>query len=732
MTQSIVLFNGSGATGLAGLWLTDGTVLGTVELTVAGTDANFGLNPSDLLSLGPIALFAGHDANGQTGLWVTDGSGSGTTELAVAGVDPNSGLRPADMTRFGAGALFRGSDDSGIMGLWRTDGSGAGTVELTVAGAAMTGLRPSEMIVFQNTVLLNGVDTSGRANLWVSDGTGAGTVEILATGSDPDYGLVPAGMTVLGGRVLFRGDDTSHNSTLWTTDGTAAGTTELIVAGESQTGFDPTGLTVLGTIALFGGLDANGFYNLWVTDGTAAGTFELMAAGAALDGLRPDAITMFQGKVLFDGLDANGRYDLWQSDGTAAGTTVLNVAGAAPAGLTPSNLTVYGDKLLFAGSDANGRNNLWETDGTAAGTVELAVGGVNSNSGLAPRDLTVAAACYAEGTRIMTAAGEVPIERLRPGDGVIAVGPGRGGVAAVKWIGQRAIDLTRHPNPALAAPIRISAGALGENQPMRDLIVSPSHCLYLDGGLCPAQLLVNGMTIVRDADRKTVTWYHVELDRHAVVLAEGAAAESYLDTGNRSMFSNAGPSLMLHPDMSLDAVSGYAAAGACAPLLSAPDRVRPIWQRLAERAKLLGYSDPARGAVDGTGIELVVDGKRLLPVRIDDRTLSFVIPAGVKSTRLVSAATDLGLARPWAGDQRRVGVAISAIVLRGRTECAVIGADHPSLTDGWHAAERDRGTVWRWTNGDAALPVPPDGPYVVEIHAGDQARRGMNDARQAA
>ena len=141
MTQSIVLFNGSGTTGLAGLWLTDGTVLGTVELTVAGTDANFGLNPSDLLSLGPIALFAGHDANGQTGLWVTDGSGSGTTELAVVGVDPNSGLRPADMTRFGAGALFRGSDDNGIMGLWRTDGSDAGTAGLTVAGAAPT-LRP--------------------------------------------------------------------------------------------------------------------------------------------------------------------------------------------------------------------------------------------------------------------------------------------------------------------------------------------------------------------------------------------------------------------------------------------------------------------------------------------------------------------------------------------------------------------------------------------------------------
>ncbi len=49
---------------------------------------------------------------------------------------------------------------------------------------------------------------------------------------------------------------------------------------------------------------------------------------------------------------------------------------------------------------------------------------------------------------------------------------------------------------------------------------------------------------------RTVTYYHVELDLHDVLLAEGAAAESYLDTGNRDTFGNADGPITLHPDMS--------------------------------------------------------------------------------------------------------------------------------------------------------------------------------------
>jgi hypothetical protein len=94
----------------------------------------------------------------------------------------------------------------------------------------------------------------------------------------------------------------------------------------------------------------------------------------------------------------------------------------------------------------------------------------------------------------------------------------------------------------------ITLGAFGPDLPRRDLFLSPDHAVYLRGVLVPIRLLINGRTIAQVPVDK-VTWYHVELSRHDVLLAEGLPAESYLDTGNRGMFENGGQPLMLHPDM---------------------------------------------------------------------------------------------------------------------------------------------------------------------------------------
>ena len=50
------------------------------------------------------------------------------------------------------------------------------------------------------------------------------------------------------------------------------------------------------------------------------------------------------------------------------------------------------------------------------------------------------------------------------------------------------------------------------------------------------KLLINGTSIVQ-VKRGTVTYHHVELPEHAVILAEGLAVESYLDVGDRANFS---------------------------------------------------------------------------------------------------------------------------------------------------------------------------------------------------
>ena len=108
--------------------------------------------------------------------------------------------------------------------------------------------------------------------------------------------------------------------------------------------------------------------------------------------------------------------------------------------------------------------------------------------------LGFSSACFAEGTCLATPDGPVAVEALRPGMRVLTVA---GCARPVRWVGRRRVDLTRHPAPEEVCPIRVRAGALGQGVPPRDLRLSPEHALFLDGGLVPARLLVNGSSIVR-------------------------------------------------------------------------------------------------------------------------------------------------------------------------------------------------------------------------------------------
>jgi collagen type I/II/III/V/XI/XXIV/XXVII alpha len=148
--------------------------------------------------------------------------------------------------------------------------------------------------------------------------------------------------------------------------------------------------------------------------------------------------------------------------------------------------------------------------------------------------------CFAAGTPH----GERPVETLKPGDRVVTLS---GEVKPIEWVGHRHIDCRRHPDPRLVSPVCIRAGAFGPGQPRRDVWLSPDHAVFFEDVLIPIKYLVNGTTIAQMSTRKVV-YYHIELDRHDVLLAEGLSAESYLDTGNRMRFANAGRMITLHPD----------------------------------------------------------------------------------------------------------------------------------------------------------------------------------------
>jgi hypothetical protein len=142
--------------------------------------------------------------------------------------------------------------------------------------------------------------------------------------------------------------------------------------------------------------------------------------------------------------------------------------------------------------------------------------------------------CFCAGTRIATPTGEVPVETLRPGD---LVRLADGGTAPVLWLGWQIVR-AESADPLLALPVRIAAGALGEGVPTRDLLLSPCHALRLGDILVHAGALVNGSSIARVDPVGPFAYYHVELAAHALLLAEGVAVESFLDTLQTLPFDN--------------------------------------------------------------------------------------------------------------------------------------------------------------------------------------------------
>ena len=71
--------------------------------------------------------------------------------------------------------------------------------------------------------------------------------------------------------------------------------------------------------------------------------------------------------------------------------------------------------------------------------------------------------------------------------------------------------------------------------------MTADHGIFLDGHLITASALVNGDTIraLPLAERPVSTrFYHVETENHEMILANGVAAETFVDAVSRREFSN--------------------------------------------------------------------------------------------------------------------------------------------------------------------------------------------------
>jgi ELWxxDGT repeat protein len=372
------LFINQNVNDINGIWVTDGTAAGTFELggpENKGISGRYfdGLVPEDLTSAGNKVIFVATDTDDYRGLWVTDGTTSGTVEIGGlnnAGISgaPRSEFDPPAMESFGTDVIFTFGGS-----IWVSDGTATGTVDIA------NGLTANEdLTVFGAKALF---EDSGE--LWITDGTAAGTMEIGGSANAGIVGAthgfwVPHNFTVFGNKVIFTADDSAGDvNALWITDGTAAGTTEIGglknagISGQGRFAFSPNPLVSIGTKFLFTATDPSGVSTLWVTDGTAAGTFELGGtnnagvAGAPAAGLDPTSITASGGIGYFMSPDSTGTSRLWETDGTVAGT---HVVAAGPTGLPfdPTDLTAA---MVAAVNGEGAPDILWRNSST--GGVEL-------------------------------------------------------------------------------------------------------------------------------------------------------------------------------------------------------------------------------------------------------------------------------------------------------------------------------------------------------------------------
>lgn len=533
----------------------------------------------------------------------------------------------------------------------------------------------NRLVVDPNAVfagLVNGGNTIGATSLSTMElaGTMAGTLAGIGTQFvDFAQTTIDAGAswTLTGANGFAAGSTLTNAGTLTIRDTTLSDAGLVINNGSIQ--IDPSAvtfdsLTGTGTIAI----DSGG--TLDTIGSVSAGETVVFSAVGGLLGVNP---TAFAGRI--DGFAAGDTIELTGvTDGVSAEIINANTLQIERTGHPAVDLT------LDPSIDYAGNNYAVSADGAVT-----------------------EAPCFLHGTLIRTERGEVAVQDLAVGDRVLTLS---GALRSIIWIGTGQVAISPGRRCA-ATPIIVRKGALADNVQHHDLHITKGHELFIDGVLVPAESLINHRSIRWDDHRRTVSFYHVELATHDVLIANGAAVESYRDDGNRWLFQNANGGWDKTPKPP------------CAPVLTGGPIVDAIWRQLLNRAG-------PRPSVTLTGepdLHLLVDGARLEPTIRKDNIYVFSLPRAPVTVHMISRAAvpqELDLAR----DPRCLGVALRCIVVRQMSRFRIIEAGDTRLREGFHAFEG--GNRLRWTDGDATLPATLtegfDGAVELVLHLGCSTR----------
>ena len=680
--------------------VTSGTKVsgGGQELVSSGGVARDTVLSTDTLASGNQSVFAGGIVRGTVvslGGQETISSGgvaSGTVLNGGEQVVSSGGVASRTVVGFGgqetisAGGvtsrtvvLFGGHELVSSGGVARGTILSAGTLALVPADQSVFagGIARGTLVSFggQETISSGGVarnavvGSDGRVSVrsgGVARGTvvSSGGVQFVSAGGTARNSLVNSGGTVIDkGALVF----TSGGTTTFA--GTLSGGGSVTEAGN-------------GTLAMRG--DANAFSG---TETISQGTLELTSGGAA-----------GSGTILFAGSGTKLKID-----GTAIPTNVIS-------GFTIGEVIDLAD-IPFTSGDTATYDGTTLSVKNSGGTVlaQLTIAGTHTASSFSLSadpiggiDITTTVAtvpCFAAGTLIRTERGDVPVESLSLGDRVLTRSDA---IAAVVWIGRRQVNCSRHPDPARVWPVRVRQDAFADGIPARDLWLSPDHAVFADGVLIPIKYLINRTTIVQEHVAH-VHYFHVELDRHNVLFANGLAAESYLDTGNREQFEGGAEYISLHPDF-----SPLSWENACLPLCTEGPPLVAFRRRLRERV------------IELAGLHIETGGRVIRPAVVRGRLIRFLLPAHTSEVRIESHSAVRAEIEQGSPDLRCLGVRIGSILIAGRP----IPLDSPLLGSGFHPIERKGTEAWRWTDGLATLRLPDPSPHVMvlELLARDAMR----------
>lgn len=331
--------------------------------------------------------------------------------------------------------------------------------------------------------------------------------------------------------------------------------------------------------------------------------------------------------------------------------------------------------------------------------------------------------CFLPGTLIATPEGERTVETFEIGDSVITPD---GQTRILTWVGRASARVRAGlPDDQAGYPVRIRANAIADGVPHSDLLVTGEHCLFLDGGFIPARMLVNGASIIWDRDITSYDYLHVETDGHSVILANGLATESYLDTGNRRSFTQSGRVV---------AFGGAPASwekDAAAELVTDRARVEPIWTAIAARSNVTAA--PMATTTDADLRLQLPCGTLLAPSRIAGDRAVFSLPDGVSDVRILSRTSrPCDMVGPFLDDRRNLGVLVGDVTLFESVSTRQVTTHLTTASEGWHDHEA---AAMRWTSGNAALSINSmaaavltlqivaAGPYSVEDAAAPVALR---------